>query len=205
MEWLQLKMEARSLSQTDLALEIEQNPSVISRWYRGLQKPSLANARRLADYFGVSRDEVLGMVYNDGGQPDLPDQPRSLREQALEFLSELPVAIPIHDQAASAGFGQSLLEYAYWSPPRAAGRNIVGMQVHGNSMEPEILDGDIVFIDRDGEIEVGKTVVATVGDQVLVKKLRRRAGKLVLVGRNGEVSADNAKFEGVVVGFQRLL
>lgn len=198
-DWLRRQLKIRGLNQSQFALDIEKSGSVVNRWLTGGAKPDEQSRATLADYFGVDVRQINELV----GVPMLRERPQPFDARLLEVIASRPVAIPIHDQAASAGFGQAVLEYAYWEPPRVAGRNIVGLRVHGDSMEPEIQDGDTIFIDTELPHEVGKTVVATVGDEVLVKKLRRRSGKLVLSGKTGEVPADDAKIEGVVIQLSR--
>lgn len=193
-------MTVRGLNQSNLALDLGKSASVVNRWLAGAAKPDEQSRAGLAEYFGVDVRQINEMV----GVPMWgSDKPVPYDARLLEVIAERPVAIPIHDQAASAGFGQAVLEYSYWEAPRVAGRNIVGLRVHGDSMEPDIRDGDTIYIDKDMPAEVGKTVVASVRDQVLVKKLRRKGGKLVLAGKNGDIDADEAKIEGVVIQLSR--
>ena len=196
-------MDRRDLNQSQVAAYIGVEAATVNRWVLNKTTPSPSSCAKLAELFG----EPVEKVYQLAGHPisyvPKPRVPLSLRDAFLDWLSDNVVAIPIHEQAAAAGIGQAVLEYAYWEPPRAAGRNIVGLRVRGASMEPEIQDGDTIFIDRDMPAEPGKTVVATVGDEVVVKKLRRRGGKLVLSGKTGDVSADDAKIEGVVIQLSR--
>jgi repressor LexA len=201
-DWLRRKMAQAQLNQSQLALELDLSASVVNRWASGAAKPNAASSKLLADFFDVPLEEVYGLV----GIPfreEAPPRPRSFEEKFELLYRDRPIAIPIHDQLASAGTGQQVLEYAYWEAPRAAGRNIVGLRVRGDSMEPEILDGDTVFIDRDMPAEPGRTVVASIGDEVVIKKLRRKGGRLVLAGRSGDVPADDAKIEGVVIQLSR--
>lgn len=211
-QWLQRKAKVRGWNQSTLARELGEqaqslgrsiSASAVQKWWTGGTKPEAANAALIADVLGTPRDEVFFLLQLPSETTPASTRIRPAHEVLLEALSRQPVAIPIHDQTASAGFGQSVIEYAYWEPPQVAGRNIVGLHVRGDSMEPEIMDGDTIFIDRDLPAEVGNTVVATIGDEVVVKKLRRKGGKLVLVGRTGELDADNAKIEGVVIELNR--
>jgi SOS-response transcriptional repressor LexA len=201
---LKRRIERAGLNQSQFAGELELNASVVNRWLSGQAKPNAENAARVADYFGVPRGEVYALV----GIPAQAEGPittlRSFDERLTQVLADRPIAIPIHDQQAAAGFGQEILDYAYWSPPKAAGRHIIGVQIRGRSMEPDLQEGDIVYVDTDREPEPGRTVVATIGDQVVVKKLRKRAGRLVLVGNDGsELSTADAHLVGVVIHFSR--
>lgn len=201
--WLRRNAQARGITQTNLALELDVNQSAVQKWWAGTSKPNVHNANQIADFFGVPRSEVYELV----GLPT--EEPAPRREQPFttalaEVLARQPVAIPIHEQTASAGLGDEVLEYVYWSAPRAAGRNIVGMRVHGNSMEPEVQDGDIIYVDKDAAPRPGDIVVAALGPGIVVKYYRDDGRRKYLEGADGRaMDLKGAKIEGVVIQLSR--
>lgn len=62
MSRLKKLMEERGVSQKTLALELDIPQPVISRWTTGQRSPSKQNVIRLADYFGVNADYLLGLT-----------------------------------------------------------------------------------------------------------------------------------------------
>ena len=55
----------------------------------------------------------------------------------------------------------------------------------GDSMEGAgIRDGDLLVVDRSLEPKSGRTVIATVGGELTVKRLARRGGRILLVPAN---------------------
>lgn len=59
------------------------------------------------------------------------------------------------------------------------------MRVAGDSMEPTLRDGDAVLIDQSQtDVVYGKIYVVGIDDGVVVKRLDKRPGKLVLVSDN---------------------
>lgn len=204
--WLRRRMDARNLNQSQLALELGQAQSVVQRWLAGGAKPRADSAIKVADYFGVPRDDVLRLIGIVEEPPARPE--RSFTEALAELMADRPVAIPIHEQLASAGMGEEVLEYVYWPAPRAAGRNIIGLRVRGNSMEPELQDGDVIFVDKDAAPRSGSMVIATMkgssGETLFVKWYRNdKSGNPVLEGNNGSMPASRAKIEGVVIQLSR--
>lgn len=199
--WLRRQMRVRGQNQSQLALELGKAQSVVQRWLAGGAKPDEQSRAALADYFGIELRVINDLLGAPTGLSE--ERLRPFDDRLLEVIAERPIAIPIHDQGASAGFGQAVIEYAYWTPARVSGRNIVGLRVHGKSMEPEYRDGDVIYIDTDSEGTVGSKVVATIGDQVYVKKLVKRRSGLVLSGNTGDIPADEAKIEGRVIGLYR--
>lgn len=62
------------------------------------------------------------------------------------------------------------------------------MRVAGDSMEPTLRDGDSVLIDQSQtDVVYGKIYVVGIDDGVVVKRLDKRPGKLVLVSDNRQI------------------
>jgi len=87
------------------------------------------------------------------------------------------------------------------------------LQVSGLSMRDEgILDGDWLVVHRTSEAKSGQIVVARVGDEVTVKRLKLRGHKAELVPANPEfrvlsldLERDSLEIEGIAVGLIRNL
>lgn len=52
--------KANNLSQRQLAVKIGTSQANLSRWEQGLNEPSIMECWRLADFFDVSIDELVG-------------------------------------------------------------------------------------------------------------------------------------------------
>lgn len=205
-EWLKLMMRRRGLSQSDLARGADVTRSAVSRWVNDLALPDTESCVRLARFFNEPIEHVYALAGHPVNYEPRPPQPRSIREQALEFLAGMPVAVPVFDQLASAGPGQTVMDYVYLEPGYETDGRYIAIRVKGRSMEPDLRDGDTVILDTEAVAEVGELVVATVGDEVFVKELRRKGDHLVLVGRDKrEIPADDAKIEGVAIQTIRAL
>ncbi len=78
-----------------------------------------------------------------------------------------------------------ILDYEEVTPEMAARGELFGLRVKGASMEPQIMDGDVVIVRRQDDAETGDTVVAKVnGDEATVKRLKKSPGLLTLVPAN---------------------
>ena len=87
------------------------------------------------------------------------------------------------------------------------------LRVQGDSMvDVAILDGDLIAVHRTPEARDGQIVVARIEDEITVKRLRQREGRLQLLSENPayapiEVDAssgDSFAIEGLFVGVLRL-
>lgn len=82
------------------------------------------------------------------------------------------------------------------------------LQVRGNSMSGVgILDGDLLAVHKTAEARDGQIVVARLGDEVTVKRLSRREGRIELLAENPDYAPipvdDSLVIEGLAVGLIR--
>jgi repressor LexA len=68
---------------------------------------------------------------------------------------------------------------------RARHRELFALRVRGESMrDAGILDGDVAIVERRPDASDGDVVVARIGEEATVKKLRRRGGRIELLPAN---------------------
>lgn len=85
------------------------------------------------------------------------------------------------------------------------------LRVHGDSMiDLGIYEGDLVAVRRTSEVRTGDVIVANLNDDVTVKTLRRKQGKVELEPANKrlknikvDTKKDSFVIEGKVVGLMR--
>ena len=53
--------KGKKMTQADLSRELNISPSSIGMWEQGRREPDLDNLSRIADFFGVSADYLLGL------------------------------------------------------------------------------------------------------------------------------------------------
>jgi phage repressor protein C with HTH and peptisase S24 domain len=74
-----------------------------------------------------------------------------------------------------------------WLKGKGVAAQMVLMDIFGNSMSPEIKDGDTVLIDQSmKEILAGAIYAVGIEDTIMVKRIERRPAKLVLISDNKE-------------------
>jgi len=76
-----------------------------------------------------------------------------------------------------------------WLSNKGSSVHMVAMEVFGNSMEPEIREGDTVLIDQSQtDILAGAIYAVGVEDTILVKRIEKHPNKLVLCSDNHDYS-----------------
>jgi phage repressor protein C with HTH and peptisase S24 domain len=93
--------------------------------------------------------------------------------------------------AGSFEIGERVEEYysfqSAWLQSKGAKDRMVLMDVFGNSMSPEIKDGDTVLIDQSQTgIYAGTIYAVGVEDTIMVKRIEKHPRKLVLLSDNKE-------------------
>ncbi len=72
-----------------------------------------------------------------------------------------------------------------WLRKKGSPKSMVLMDICGNSMEPELKDGDTVLVDQSkNEILAGAIYAIGIDDTVMVKRIEKLPGKLVLISEN---------------------
>ena len=76
-----------------------------------------------------------------------------------------------------------------WLRKKGNSGDMVLMDIFGNSMEPELKDGDTVLVDQSRKaILAGAIYAVGIDDTVMVKRVEKHPNKLVLLSDNGSYS-----------------
>ena len=100
MENLKELRKQRGITQRDLAQYLGVSISTFSGWETGVYEPDHAHLRKIADYFGVTVDELLGRT------PQLFDDARVPKTEVQDLFDRLNVV----DQGRVLGYMYSILE-----------------------------------------------------------------------------------------------
>ena len=173
-ERLEALLEAHHTSVYRLSKETGISPSTFSDWKSGRSSPKADKLRRIAEYFGISTDTLLG-----GGAGETSDLSVFLSVKAkkmIPILGEIRAGEPILAQTTRIGS-----EFADVDSPE----EYFYLQVRGDSMKDcGIVEGSLVLFRRSETAEDGDIVACLVGDEATVKRFRRIRHKILLVPEN---------------------
>lgn len=136
--------------------------STITQWKQGAL-PSSEILLKIAEYFGVSIDYLLG---------NEPIKTNITEVIPASQIYQIPVFATV-----SAGFGayaaNDVVDYmpiVLTNPHDAP--DMLGIRVHGNSMYPKIEDGDTVIVRKQSSVDSGDIAVIMIdGEEGVVKKV----------------------------------
>ncbi|MFK4764267.1 S24 family peptidase [Desulfobaculum sp. SPO524] len=115
------------------------------------------------------------------------DAPAPEREPQYDYVPL--VAARLSGGGGSAQTSDRVVEYyafqRSWLRSKGSVDDMRLMRVTGESMSPTLDDEDIVLVDlSQNDIRVGKIYAVRMDDEIVVKRLERKPGKLVLVSDN---------------------
>lgn len=180
--------------------------SHIEEHRRPPSQPELARALGLASTNGVFKH--LAALEKKGAIALSPGIARGIRlkETGLPLIGRVAAGSPM--LAIENLMGHYPVDPSLFNP-----RADYLLQVRGLSMRDEgILDGDWLVVHRTSAAKTGQIVVARVGDDVTVKRLKLRGHKAELIPANPDFQTlfldlhhDSLEIEGVAVGVIRNL
>lgn len=148
--------------------------STISMWETDVCQPDYDTMIKLADYFGVTTDELLGL--NPNRYEDIP-APTS-NGIKIPVLGKVQAGIPVTAV-------QDILDYEEITPELAETGEFFALKIRGESMEPRMLDGDIVIVRQQPDVDSGDIAVVLVdGENATVKKIVKQKSGISLVALN---------------------
>ena len=154
-------------------------------------KPSMERLQKLADYFKVEVDWLVGaseyrtkreMLQHFDDITDIP----ALRSEIfrLERGSQIPVLGEV--AAGQPIFAEEkYIDYEEISEKMAKSGTFFGLRIKGDSMSPRISEGDTVIVRQQEDAESGDVVIVLInGDTATCKRLMKYAEGITLLSFN---------------------
>ncbi len=164
-----LRNEA-SIKQAELAKAVNVSPAALSGYETGKYEADIETYIKIAKYFHVSLDYLLGTS-------DIKKD-RYTAGVTIPVLGDVAAGIPI--EAIT-----DIVDYEEIDAALAATGEFFGLRVKGDSMEPRMMEGDVVIVRKQDSAETGDTVVVLVnGDSATVKKIKYGPDGISLIPTN---------------------
>jgi phage repressor protein C with HTH and peptisase S24 domain len=126
--------------------------------------------------------------------PDWLEKGTGSKDLSQNIYHEIFLQVPKIKARLSAGGGSFETEpeikefYSFrkdWLSKKGKARDMVLMDIFGNSMEPELKEGDTVLIDQSQKAVLAGAIYAVgFDDTIVVKRLEKRPKELVLLSEN---------------------
>lgn len=164
-------LSQRNKTQKEVADAISVSPQTFNTWCQGIALPRMGKVQRLADYFNIEKSDLI-------------DE----KNDTLHNLQRKGISINVYGRVA-AGIPMEMIDNIIdteeISEEMALKGDYFGLQIHGNSMEPKMSEGDVVIVRKQDDAETGDTVIATInGTDATCKRLKKYRDGIELIATN---------------------
>lgn len=171
--------KAHDLTQVQFAKEFLVASGTIAMWETGKREPDFSTMQRLADFFDVSVDYLLGRTDEaeySSGYNDNWGESRNVRR--IPIIGRVQAGIPVEAM-------EDFLGYEEFSGPSDSAEDFFALEVKGDSMEPKISEGDVVIVRKQSDCDNGDLAVALVGGgDATVKRIKKSTAGITLIPNN---------------------
>ena len=159
-----LLLEEQKKEQSDLALHLNVSKQLITEWKSGRNKSYSKYTSKIADYFDVSVDYLLGNT-----------NIKKLPDNAIPYEAFTHTKVPIVGRVAAglACFAEENIEGYEYAEDLNPNEKYIYLRVKGDSMSPKIEEGDLALVRCQTSVDSGKIAVVVVnGDDGVIKKIK---------------------------------
>lgn len=157
-------------SQSEIAKSIKVSPQTMNTWCQSIALPRMGKIQLLADYFRIDKSDLLDEQAEKAVTPS--------RGVKIPVLGRVAAGIPIEAI-------ENIIDTEEIPEDMARRGEYFGLKIKGDSMMPEIHDGDTVIVRKQEDAESDEIVIATVnGDDATCKRLMKYEGGLSLLSFN---------------------
>lgn len=169
---LKMLREEKGLTQKDLAEKLSLTPKAISFYELGSREPSGDALIRMAHILGTTTDYLLGNSTTKEADQKVG---RGVR---IPVLGRVVAGIPIEAV-------EEILDYEEITPELAASGEFFALKIRGHSMEPRMMEGDVVIVRRQDDVESGDVAIVLVnGNEATVKRVKKQEDGITLIANN---------------------
>lgn len=164
-----------NLTQKELASFLNLTPKMISFYELGERTPPMDIVLKLADYFKVSTDYLLKGEKNIPNQESTQYKKRGIK---IPVLGRIQAGIPVEAI-------EEIIDYEEIDEELAKTGDFFCLQIKGDSMAPRMLEGDVVVVRKQPDLENGQIGIVLVnGQDATIKKVVKHETGISLVAFN---------------------
>ncbi len=165
----------RKVSPSRACIEMNLSRSLAAKWKNTKATPSAEVLSKIAEYFGVTVDCLIGRNGLDPNNPPASTRPGS---RWVPVLGQVAAGVPVEAV-------EEILDWEEIDAKTAVQGEHFALKIKGDSMEPALMAGDVVIVRKQPTADNGDIVVALVnGDEATVKRIKIRAEGLMLIPNN---------------------
>ena len=171
------------MTQLELSQKLGVGTTSVSNWCNGLKSPRMDKVDAMCVLFNCTRSDLME-------EPKLSTNKK--QGITINVLGRVAAGLPIEAV-------ENIIDTEEISEEMAKTGEFFGLQIHGDSMEPRMYEGDVVIVRKQDDAESGDIVIAMVnGNDATCKRLTKYANGITL-------SSLNAKYEPMIYSNEEIL
>lgn len=180
---IKMYMEDKGISRKEFCKRLGFAYSTVTDWLNAEKYPRIDKIEMMATFFGVSKADLVEphTATHSPAKPPAPSQQPRDKGIRIPVLGRVVAGIPI----------EAIEEVIDWEeiPQRlAASGKFFALRVCGHSMEPRILEGDVVIVRQQEDVDSGDIAIVLVnGDEATVKRVKKQEDGITLIATNTSV------------------
>lgn len=157
--------------QKEVAKDLGVNPTTFNTWCVGKIVPGAGKVQKIADYFNIGKSDLLDDKSTIIGKP-------RKKGVTINVLGHVAAGIPIEAI-------EDIIDTEEIPEELATTGEFFGLKIKGDSMTPDIRNGDTVIVRQQDDAESGDIVIALVnGEDATCKRLRKYRDGIGLIANN---------------------
>lgn len=172
----ELRLE-RKMTGDELGRILGISKSTISLYEHDKSTPDDAIKKKICSYFDVSFDWLMGITTS---RTTIYPK-RTGRGVPIPVLGRVVAGVPLEAV-------EEILDYEEITPELATTGDFFALKIRGHSMEPRMLDGDVVIVRRQDDVDSGDVAIVLVnGNEATVKRIKKQEDGITLIATNTSV------------------
>ena len=183
-DFIRVECEKKGVSISKMCKEINISTCLPTNWKNG-SIPGERALKKMAEYFGISYDELIRMRNID----------KKVAREKIEASGHTPVKTPLFIKVPVYGTiaagnpitaYENNLGYVYYPFKMVKnGEEYFALQVKGDSMSPDIKQGDIVILKKQSTVNSGQIAAVLIeNEEATLKKIERTPSGITLIPLN---------------------
>lgn len=165
---IQYYMNKYEKSRQDMCEALGVKYTTFTDWVKGNSYPRIDKIELMANYFGIEKSDLVEERRNKS------------RGIVINVLGRVAAGVPVEAV-------EDIIDTEEISEDMAKSGQYFGLQIHGDSMEPRMYEGDVVIVRQQDDAESGDIVIAMVnGNDATCKRLTKYAGGIALLSLNSK-------------------
>lgn len=164
--------KSAGLTQLELAKKTDLSRSYIGDIEKDRYNPSVSTLQLIATATNTPLEDLL---------PSTKTASPTGRGVRIPVLGRVAAGIPIEAV-------EEILDYEEITPELAATGEFFALKIRGHSMEPRMMEGDVVIVRRQDDVDSGDVAIVLVnGDEATVKRVKKQEEGITLIATNTSV------------------